>query len=415
MPRIFFVNRFFHPDFSATSQMLTDLAMHLAKEGRQVVVLTSRLSYDDPSVTYAPREVVGGVKVIRVRTPRFGRATLAGRMLDYLGFYFSAFLALLRHVRRGDVIVAKTDPPLISILAAVAARLRGARLVNWLQDVFPETAAVLGIGLLAGPIGHLLMAMRNASLRMAAANVALGTAMARYVAGTGVAARRISIIPNWCDDKSIVPLDSGANPLSATWSWTGKFVAVYSGNLGRAHEVDTFLRAARELAADPGIAFAFIGAGARLAHARQFVATERLANVVFLPYQPREQLALSLGAANLHLVSLLPELENFIFPSKLYGVLAAGRPVAFVGDPDGEIGGLLRRADCGLAFSCGDAAGLAAYVKRLAANPAEASRLGRNARALLESELTQARSLAAWSALLNQIAGTGNLATYPSE
>lgn len=408
MPRLYFVNRYFHPDLSATAQMLTDAAVHLAAQGRQVSVITSRMSYEDASVTFPARETISGVAVVRVATTRFGRASLAGRFVDYCSFYVTVFFHLLGVLRRNDVVVAKTDPPLLSVVVAAVARMKGARLVNWLQDVFPETAMVLGVRLLAGPAGRVLAGLRNLSLRAAAANVVLGRKMAAYVERMRIPPERISIIPNWADDVDIVPTSFGANPLRAAWSWQDRFVAAYSGNLGRAHEVETFLGAARALAGESLIGFAFIGGGAKLAQAREYVLRHGLKNVVFLPYQPREQLAASLGAANLHLVSLLPELENFIFPSKLYGVLAAGRPVAFVGSPDGEIGGLLRRADCGAAFACGDVAGLAAYIRRLAAQPAEAERLGNNARSFLERELTQARSLAAWSAVLDRV-GAGHL------
>jgi glycosyltransferase involved in cell wall biosynthesis len=403
VPRVVFVNRYFHPDLSATAQMLTDLAVHLAAQGRKVTVVTSRLSYEDASVVFPSRGMVSGVVVERVATTRFGRANLAGRLMDYCSFYVTVFVHLFCTLRRGDVVVAKTDPPLLSVIVALAAWGRGARLVNWLQDIFPETARALGIRGMAGPAGRFLASLRNRSLRAARANVVLGSKMASYVADLGVAADRIALIPNWCDDKEIVPLDLASNPLRIAWSWKDRFVAVYSGNLGRAHEVETFLRAASELADQPRIIFAFIGGGAKLTQARQFVARQGLSNVLFLPYQPRDQLALSLGAANLHLVSLLPDLEKFIFPSKLYGVLAAGRPVAFVGDPHGEIGGLLQQTGCGAAFACGDAVGLAAYVSHLADQPAAAAQLGANARALLERELTQARSLAAWSDLLNRV------------
>ena len=140
------LNRFFHPDHSATSQMLSDLAFGLARRGWHVVVITSRQRHDAPLEPLPARECVGGVKIVRIWTSSFGRGALFGRLLDYLTFYLSASAMLWRLARRLDVVIAKTDPPMLMIIAAPICRLRGAQLVNWLQDIFPETAQSLGVG-----------------------------------------------------------------------------------------------------------------------------------------------------------------------------------------------------------------------------------------------------------------------------
>ena len=164
--KLIFLNRYFHPDISATSQMLTSLALHLASRGSEVHVITSRQRYDDAQADLPASESVGGVHIHRVRTSRFGRQGLAGRAIDYASFYLSSCVRLVSIAKRGDVVIAKTDPPLISVPAGLVARLRGARLVNWLQDVFPEVAARMGmrLGLIAGAS----RAARDASLRRAA-------------------------------------------------------------------------------------------------------------------------------------------------------------------------------------------------------------------------------------------------------
>lgn len=139
--RVVFVNRFFHPDLAPTGLHAADVAFDLAAAGHEVHAVTSRLAYDGGGPGYAAQETVRGVQVHRVWTTRFGRGSLPGRALDYFSFYLSALFVLARLLNRNGIVVAKTDPPLISVVAALAARLRGARLVNWLQDVFPEAAA----------------------------------------------------------------------------------------------------------------------------------------------------------------------------------------------------------------------------------------------------------------------------------
>ena len=135
-----FVNRYFHPDHAATGQLLADLAFHAARRGHAVTVVTGRQRLERPAAALPARERLHGVEVRRVWSTRFGRAGLAGRALDYLSFHLAAALHLLGALRRGDVLVAATDPPLLCVSAGFAARLRGARLVNWCHDLFPEVA-----------------------------------------------------------------------------------------------------------------------------------------------------------------------------------------------------------------------------------------------------------------------------------
>ena len=144
MQRLIFVNRFFFPDHSATSQILTDLAFHLANTDREVHIVTSTQIYDDPKASLPISEIINDVHVHRVSSTKFGRAALLGRSIDYLSFYASLWHCLIQIIQQGDIVVAKTDPPLVSVIGMFAARRKGARLINWLQDIFPETAVELG-------------------------------------------------------------------------------------------------------------------------------------------------------------------------------------------------------------------------------------------------------------------------------
>jgi colanic acid biosynthesis glycosyl transferase WcaI len=403
-PRVVFVNRFFHPDHSATAQILADLAFALARNGWDVEVVTSRAVYDDTAVQLDRRETVEGVAIRRVWATRFGRKGLAGRAMDYLSFYPSAFWALLRSLRRGDIVVAKTDPPLISVVVSLAAMLRGARHVNWLQDLYPEVAAELGIGALRGALGKGLRGVRNVSLRGARANVAIGHRMAERLAGEGVAAAGIVVIPNWSDDEMIAPVARAQCVLRREWGLDDDmFVVGYSGNLGRAHEVETLLGAARLLKGDPRIRFLFIGGGHHSDGLAQRVAAEGLDNFLFRPYQPKSMLAQSLAVPDVHWLSLRPELEGLIVPSKFYGIAAAGRPVLSVTDPDGEIARLVRHHDCGAVVAPGDDAGLAQAITALAAAPERCREMGDNARAMLVAHYTRRTSISRWDELLRRV------------
>ena len=400
--RVILVNRFFWPDHSATAQLLTDLAISLAASGRSVAVVTSRLQYDDPQARLPAWERVNGVDVHRIATTGFGRERLAGRAVDFASFYVTAFAKLVTLARRGDVIVAKTDPPLLSLLGHAAAAATGARLVNWLQDVYPEVAGVLGVKAADGPLGKALAAWRNASLRAARCNVVLGERMADRLADARIATDRIRVIPNWSDEQAVEPVPHDANDLRARWGLTGKFVVGYSGNLGRAHEYETMFAAAQALSHDARIAFLMIGGGHHTTVLKERAEAAGLTNLVFQPYQPREALAASLSAADLHWVSLKPELEGLIVPSKVYGILAAGRPILAVCAGDGEIARLVAQHGCGLHSEPGDPAAFAAHVRALADSPERARALGEAARRASTNVFSRAQALSRWRDVLGE-------------
>ena len=144
--RVIFINRFFYPDHSATSELLSDLAFALARRGFRVTVIPAGKLMKQRLRHLPPREFINGVEIWRVWTSKRGRQRLIGRSLDYFSFYFAAGLATVAARASGDIIVAKTDPPLLSVVVAPVAWLRRAHLVNWLQDIFPEVAEALNVG-----------------------------------------------------------------------------------------------------------------------------------------------------------------------------------------------------------------------------------------------------------------------------
>ncbi|MEO1291842.1 MAG: glycosyltransferase family 4 protein [Pseudomonadota bacterium] len=346
-PRLIAINRFYWPDHSATSQILTDLAEALAEEGWEVEVLTSRLRYDDPDAKLAARETAQGVSIRRLWSTRFGRRSTLGRGIDYLSFYASAFLTVLGAARRGDVVLAKTDPPLISIPASWASRLKGARLVTWNQDLFPEVADALGVPLSRGPLGRVLRWLRNGSLRRAEVNVAIGERMREILEQQGVSAERIRVAHNWCD-ADIAPIPTADNPLRQDWGLNGRIVIGYSGNLGRAHAADKVAQLVEATGDVEGLTWLFVGGGAGLAKIRTLAERLPKGQVVFQPYQPRSKLAESLSVPDIHLVTLDPACEGLIVPSKFYGCIAAGRPVAMLGDANGEVARMVGCFDVGM-------------------------------------------------------------------
>lgn len=316
--RIIFINRFFYPDYSATSQLLTDLAQRLVNDKTSVEIVTSRQKYNDAKVGLKKYEKWNGVTIHRIWTTQYGRQNLFGRMLDYLTFYISTLFYLLIHVRAGDVLVAKTDPPMISVITVFVTKAKKAILINWIQDLFPEVARGLGIKAL-GVIYPFLVYMRNISLNAAHTNVVLGERMAERLIELGVVEDNIRVIHNWADGDNIIPINRKENTLRKEWGIQDKFVVGYSGNIGRAHEFETIIESAKMLRNECDIIFLIIGAGAQYKLLRETVKNSDLKNIIFKPYQPKNMLSVSLTLPDLHFISLKPEMEGLIVPSKFYG------------------------------------------------------------------------------------------------
>jgi colanic acid biosynthesis glycosyl transferase WcaI len=404
MPRLIFVNRFFCPDHSATSQILSDLAYYLADAGRDVHVVASTQLYDDAKAVLPVSEIIHGVHVHRVPSTGFGRNALLGRSIDYISFYRSMWQCLVTLAQQDDIIVAKTDPPLTSIIAMAAARRKGARLVNWLQDIYPETAVELAVPFMRGPLAASLTALRNRSLCQADVTVVVGDLMARKVESLGAPAARVHVIPNWCHDEVIRPVDHSKNPLRQSWALAGHFVLGYSGNLGRAHEFQTVLAAAERLRNEPHFIFLMIGGGKRFEELAQAVKRQGLTRSFrFMPYQEQKMLSYSLAVADAHWLSLNPKLEGLIVPSKFYGIAAVGKPVIVIGDKYGEIARLVQQHDCGIVVAPGDAEALVDALRLLSKTPETISEMGHRARAMLDGHFTRQQALQRWSGLFDRL------------
>ena len=402
--RIIFVNRFFAPDHSATSQILSDLAFYLASSGREVHIVCGDNLYADPVVRLAKEEVLEGVHVHRVSGGRFGRSGLAGRAADYIGLYASLRKRVSALLRAGDILIVKTDPPLLTIPLAGLAQKRKATFVPWLQDIYPEVAAALGVPLLRGAAGKILVSLRDASLRNAAAVVVIGARMRDHLKIRGVSPCLIHVIPNWADERDITPTARHENTLRVEWGLSDKFVVGYSGNLGRAHEFLTLLDAAERLKDRGDLAFLFIGGGHHVAKLKQEVTARNISSLFhFRPYQERARLSQSLSVPDVHWISLRPELEGLIVPSKFYGIAAAGRAVINVGAADGEIAELVARHQCGVSVLPGDGANMARAIERFMKTPDEVKAMGDNAKDMLVDHFSKSCAMAQWVKLLQAL------------
>lgn len=400
--RLLAINQFYAPDEAATSQLLTDLCEDLAALGHEVSVIASRGGYlGGPKLP--EREILRGVRVIRPWATSFGKESIPKRLTDY-GSFFATAVGRAITTTRPDVILALTTPPLIATGALAAAKLRGVPLVAWVQDIYPEIAVRLGVLKESHPAVPILDHAARLTYRSSRAVVALSEGMADRLASLGAPRDKVRVIPNWADGRALTPGTGSASRFREDHGLEGRFVAMYSGNLGAAHDVETMIDAARLLEnRAPEVVFVIIGDGVRRKEAE--LRAKGLGNVRFLPYQPRESIGESLSSADLHLVTLREGFEGLLVPSKMYGALAVGRPLFFVGPPGCEVARAIRDEGLGVSVRPGEAEGLAREIQRAVEDREAHRRLSEHARAVFLERYDRSVAVARWSRLLLEASG----------
>jgi colanic acid biosynthesis glycosyl transferase WcaI len=382
--KLCFFNRSYWPDQAATGQLLTELAEDLVSRfGSEVTVVAGRAlnaAREDPTWRLRPvtREHHQGVDIHRANGTRLQPRRFAGRAANYVSYFSAAVLASFG-VDRPDIVVSLTDPPIVGLAALWTARRAGARFVFLCEDIFPEVAALVE-DFQNAAVNASLDRINRHLLRHADAVIALGDRMRRrLVEEKGANPARVHVIHNWADCDAIVsgPKDS---PFAREHGLDDRFVVMHSGNVGLSQNLEVLIEAADRLRSKERLTIAIVGDGSKRQLLERMTADRGLQNVRFFPYQPKALLFDSFSAADVFLVSLKSGLEGFIVPSKVYGILAAGRPYIAATDQSSEPAIIAREGGCGLVAAPGDPDALAAAIMSLYDNPAATREMGARAR-----------------------------------
>jgi glycosyltransferase involved in cell wall biosynthesis len=342
--RILFLNQAFYPDEVATAQYASDLATALAAEGHDVTVLCSAHGYDDSTRKFARHELWNRVNVVRVGSSSFGKGAKWKRAADFASFLI-ACAARLPRLGRFDAIIALTTPPLISALGALWKFMSGGRLISWTMDLNPDEAIAAGWLNPASKVTAILQGIQRFSLRHSDSIVVLDSFMRQRLVDGGIPTHKIAVVPPWSQDDVAYFDPEGRESFRRRHGWEKKFVVMYSGNHSPCHPLDTLVEGARLLRGRDDIVFAFVGGGSEYRKIQARMAKEKWANVRCLPYQPRESLAQSLSAGDLHAVVMGNEFVGIVSPSKIYNILAVGAPVLYIGPERSHVTELLRTID----------------------------------------------------------------------
>ncbi len=391
-PRFFVINQWLPPD-SAPTAVLAGEVIDLLLSHSQNVMLISRAR--SAQAALADRE---GLRHFVTDCVEAGPLGVVGKLRAWPGFAWACYRILRRELRSGDCLIVCSDPPLFYPIAVFAARQRGVRLIHWSQDVYPDIVEQHSRwpGLMRVLLSPLRWIRRRA-LRHIDRTVVLSEGMQARMHAAGA---NTQIIANWARDDRIAARAPRDSALRRAHFSDQDFVIAYSGNLGRVHEFETLIVAAERLRGESGIRFLIVGNGPRLASLKQAVAEAQLSSFVFLPLQPEAQLADSLAAGDAHFVSLQPQFEGLVLPSKLYGICTIGRAVVFCGDANGEVARFVRQQGFGVAAPVDDGVSLAEAIRQLAADRSRCDQMGATARVVLDQSHSRKRALEQWQALL---------------
>jgi glycosyltransferase involved in cell wall biosynthesis len=371
--KILILNQAFYPDVVSTAQHASDLAKGLTKAGHEVTVLCSSRGYDDPRIRYAKREIWGAVKIIRLSSTGFGKASKWRRAADFGTFVGNCALRLWL-LPRFDVVVAMTSPPLISFLSSLAVPRIARNLVFWSMDINPDEAIAAGWLRENSMAARLLSRMLLVSLHRARVVVALDRFMKDRIHSKGVESKKILVVPPWAHDDQVRFDPEGREEFRRLHGLSSKFVVMYSGNHSPCHPLDTLLEAAERLKNEEQIAFCFVGGGSEFRKVQQRARDRGLRNVLCLPYQPLAKLSASLSAADLHAVVMGDRYVGIVHPCKVYNVLAVGMPLLYIGPGESHIEDIIRGVNGGAyAARQGDVDTVIANILRATQNPSNAS------------------------------------------
>lgn len=389
-PRVLFLNRSYWPDVEATGQLLTELceSLHLSFDVSVVAGQPNQVRDTNAGVTWQSEPVRNGITIHRISHSQFAKSRMLLKAVNYISFV-RATRRFLRSCETPDVVVFETDPFLLPFEAQRLQKRTGCRMVGYLQDIYPDVAVALG----KVPNNWMIRRLRKSLFsiyRSCDRMVVLSEDMKRLLISGGVDGARVDVVPNWADPEVVRPLERSR--FRVNYGLEDKFVVMYSGNLGLTQRLEEFLLAAELLHDLPHVVFAFVGQGSQRESLVEMVRRLNLTNVRFFDYQPKTELAQSLNAADLHLVPLTRELSQCLMPSKLYGILAAGRPYLTNAPADSELAMLTLKHQVGITVEPGSPKAIADGI-RMAANDAAGIRdMGRNARKLALSEFTREKS-----------------------
>ena len=382
------ITQFFPPDYAATGQLIEELTRHLGQQGVDVEVFTGQPGYAFKDANAPAFERKNGVRIKRSRSSQLYSKQIRGKALNGVLFSIRAGLHLVRACKRRNVVLLTTAPPFLPLLGYLANIFFGISYVCLLYDLYPDIAVELGVVSKNHWLARFWRMVNRHVWRRSQGIIVLSPAMKQRILNhCPEVGDRISVIHSWADPDHVVPIPKAENWFAQEHDLVERFTVLYSGNMGRCHDMDTILEAAKQLKDEP-IRFVCIGDGAKRKTLIEEIKRLGLNNFLFLPYQDKRDLPYSLTACDLSLVSVSAGMGDLVAPSKLYPALSSGRPIAAICSKQSYLNPLIAEASCGATFENGDSDGLVKFIRFLSRDGQQAERLGKSGRLYLLKHFT---------------------------
>jgi glycosyltransferase involved in cell wall biosynthesis len=391
--KVYFLTQYFYPDIASTAQLLTELAEDLSKYGLKVEVFTTQPSYTKfkkvPSI-----EKYNGVIIRRVWSTSFSKNNILGRIINEITYIISILLVLLFKRLEKGILLIVTNPPLLPVVSLILKRIKKFPYIYLVYDIYPDIAVKLGYLSPKSILARFFEAVNRRALVSADKIIVLGECMKniieKKISNYPECLEKIEIIHNWADEKKIFPVPKVSNWFIKEYGLEGKFVVLYSGNLGISHPLESIIEVANKLK-DKNIVFLFIGDGGKKPILEKMAKEMKLKNVKFLPYQDKEVLKYSLSSGDVAIVTMEEGIEGLSVPSKIYGFLAAGRPILGIVSKKSEVSLIVEKANCGFIVEPNDVDKISSAIEYLYSNPNLLTKFSDNARKFFESNFARSK------------------------
>lgn len=399
---VWVVSELFHPERTSTGHFLSCIATGLARSF-PVRVLCAQPTYSARGRRVPRNERLGGAEIVRCRSTTFPKDVLPLRLMNLITISLSMLFEACRGFRPGDRVLVVTNPPTLPFVIRWACRLRGARFVLLIHDVYPEALEAAGLFRPRGLAARVLSRLTAGLYRSAEKIVVLGRDMRDLVAKkVPEVANRLVLIPNWADVEEVDAQPRVENRLLVQLGLVDRFVVQYAGNMGRTHDLELLLEAAERLRAEP-VSFLICGWGAKRAWLRRQVDERHLGNVTVIDPRPREDLGELLGACDAAVLAFVPQMAGVSVSSRLYNMLAAGRPIIAAVEATSEVARVVFEEGAGLVVRPGDTGAFVAAIRTLVAEPARRKEMGEKGRRAAETRYTLDAALESYARVFRDL------------
>jgi glycosyltransferase involved in cell wall biosynthesis len=404
MLNVCILSELYFPEVTVPAPILTSISEGLASRAH-VKVICSQPTYSARGIRAPHREVRNGVHITRVSSTTLDKDVFIYRIINFVTISLSIFFTSLRQINRGDIVLVVTNPPLLPFFTVAVCKLKRAKSILLIHDMYPEVLILTGMIKPNSLLSRFGYKITSSLYRSCDSLVVIGRDMECLAARKlGQSNNKIRIIPNWADVDFITPRDREQNILLKELKLADRFVVQYSGNMGRTHGLEDLYQAAKQLDVQPDIQFLFIGSGAKKRWLEKIMRDDEIKNSTVLLPRSRHDLPDSLNACDIAVIAFNAGMSGVSVPSRMYNVMAAGKPILAVANADSELAMVITEENAGWVVPPGNPNLIVEKILYGRSNPEECREKGLNGRRAVEKKYSFKQVLTAYEQLIEELA-----------